>query len=260
MLGATKCNSINQSMLNWTKKGRSLITSVVVAIASLTGNSTRVNSLPEPTKLAQGGTNTINVFLTAEPGSNINLRSGPGLEFAVLNRAEVGQTVTTFELQQPQEATWYRVRVDASGAQGWVRSDLLVWGIDEIPSSCHRALASARGQINGLRNVSLESTQFAPAHPSAPDQRPQEILFFFTGTGKSNIFVSPQFTLAISTEMIRACNSASTVRFVADFPTPHDVDGLMNGKVRHFQCVDHDAATQLEWGDAICDHRGYLPS
>jgi N-acetylmuramoyl-L-alanine amidase len=54
-------------------------------------------------------------------GSVVNVRKGPGLNFAVVAKAQAGQEVETLE----KSGDWLKVRLNSGGTEGWVHKSLV---------------------------------------------------------------------------------------------------------------------------------------
>jgi hypothetical protein len=65
--------------------------------------------------------------------SNANLRSGPGVAYAVIVSLPKGTAITV--LESNQDSTWFRVEVVSSGKTGWLSAQLVTYAfdVDSIP-------------------------------------------------------------------------------------------------------------------------------
>ena len=117
----------------WTQYRRGLMATVVIlssfTLISPTIAQTRLAQNPFGREMSQ-----CRAVLKAEDlDSRINLRSGPGVEYAKVGYGLVGDRVFVLT-QGPPEVDyekdsegygWYRVGFPRSGAKGWIREDFL---------------------------------------------------------------------------------------------------------------------------------------
>jgi len=64
-------------------------------------------------------------LMSSEPGSRINLRSGPSTSTAARGYGFMGDPVQLLRSAQGSDGLWYYVKFEKSGAEGWVRSDFV---------------------------------------------------------------------------------------------------------------------------------------
>ncbi len=83
------------------------------ATAEPNGLGTALNP-PQPAQL-----------ISSEPGSRINLRSGPSTSTAAKGYGLMGDPVQLLRSAQGSDGLWYYVKFEKSGAEGWVRSDFV---------------------------------------------------------------------------------------------------------------------------------------
>lgn len=196
--------------------------------------------------------------LTAEPGSQINVRTGPGSQHPAQHYGLAGDRVAILgSAFEPCGSTvscreWHQVRFLQSGAVGWVRGDFLVQGTPPLSDACHRQLAEERTRLNGVRNGFLGAIYLASSGVSPYRDRPHEMTFRLGGQGQASVLSSPQFMRNMGDRLIQACGSVSAVRYASDASGWHDIYGLINGQVTGFTCVDIDAARDLRWGEYYC--------
>jgi hypothetical protein len=60
--------------------------------------------------------------------ANANLRTGPGVVYAVVVSLTKGTKITV--LEQDPESTWFRIEVDSTGQTGWVSISLVTFDFD----------------------------------------------------------------------------------------------------------------------------------
>ncbi|WP_232251517.1 SH3 domain-containing protein [Oscillatoria acuminata] len=85
-------------------------------------------------------------LLTTTQGSQINIRSGPGIQQSSLHYGVVGDRVEILDSQRENPSDiyslhWHRVRFVESGAVGWVRGDFLIQTPDSVSNACHQSLS-----------------------------------------------------------------------------------------------------------------------
>lgn len=196
--------------------------------------------------------------LTAEPGSRINVRTGPSTQHTAQHYGLAGDRVAILESAfEPCGSAlscrqWHRVRFLQSGAVGWVRGDFLVQGTPPLSDGCHRQLAEERNRLNGVSNGFLSAIYLAPSEASPYRDRPHELTFQLGGQGQESVLSSPQFMRNMGDRLIQSCGSVSAVRYASNASGWHDIYGLINGQVRGFTCVDLDLARDLRWGEYYC--------
>lgn|GEM_PF-5756725 len=71
----------------------------------------------------QGSTSALQVAHVTSTAASVNLRSGPGQDYAVIQTVPNGTEVTITDANEDQ--TWLRVRLD-DGAEGWISAVLLI--------------------------------------------------------------------------------------------------------------------------------------
>ncbi|MGD1906565.1 MAG: SH3 domain-containing protein [Leptolyngbyaceae cyanobacterium] len=190
--------------------------------------------------------------LTASPDSVVNLRSGPGTDFAVVSTGLPGEAVTILETHQKEGSSWHRVQFEGSGTVGWARADLVLEGGIPVSDRCHGELAAARAELNAVPEGFLRAI-YIGYDEQAPANRPVSLLFFLGGPGQASVLSSPQFMLSLSQEVIDDCGSISSVRFGSDSSGWHDIYGLVGGEVTGFTCVGLHPEQELEWGEFFCE-------
>ncbi len=88
-------------------------------------------SAPTPTEPGVGGTGTaINPpqaaqLIAAEPGSQINLRTEPSTSSTAKGYGLIGDPVQLLRSVEGSDGTWYYVKFEKSGAEGWIRGDFI---------------------------------------------------------------------------------------------------------------------------------------
>ena len=210
---------------------------------------------PWTTSVAQA--NELGV-LTAEPGSRVNVRTGPGTHYTAQHYGLAGDRVAILGSEfEPCDSPlscrqWYRVRFLQSGAVGWVRGDVLVQGTAPLSETCHRQLAEERTRINSVRNGFLSAIYLAPSEASPYRDRPHEITFQLGGMGQESVLSSPQFMRNMGDRLIQHCGSVSAVRYGSNASGWQDIYGLINGQVTGFTCVDMGLSRDLRWGEYYC--------
>lgn len=64
-------------------------------------------------------------LISSEPGSRINLRTGPSTSTAAKGYGFMGDPVQLLRSLQGSDGLWYYVKFEKSGAEGWIRSDFV---------------------------------------------------------------------------------------------------------------------------------------
>jgi hypothetical protein len=64
-------------------------------------------------------------LIAAQPGARINLRSQPSTDSTAKGYGLVGDPVMLLRSTQGSDGTWYYVKFEQSGAEGWIRSDFI---------------------------------------------------------------------------------------------------------------------------------------
>lgn len=197
-------------------------------------------------------------LLTADPESQVNVRTGPGTRYRTQHYGLAGDRVaildSAFETcDSPLSCRqWHRVRFVQSGAVGWVRGDVLVQGVAALDGTCHRQLAEERTRLNNVSNGFLSAIYLAPEPISPYRDRPYELTFQLGGMGQESVLSSPQFMRTMGDRLIQACGSVSAVRYASNASGWHDIYGLINDQVTGFTCVDMGLSRDLRWGEYYC--------
>lgn len=66
-------------------------------------------------------------LLANDPGSQINIRSGPGTNYSVAHYGYAGDYVDVINERVVNGYRWYYVEFPASKARGWVRGDFITY-------------------------------------------------------------------------------------------------------------------------------------
>lgn len=96
-----------------------------------TGPETGNTPTPSPPEPGVGGIGTaVNPpeeaqLIAAQPGSQINLRSQPTTSSDSKGYGLVGDPVMLLRSATASDGTWYFVKFDESGAEGWIRGDFI---------------------------------------------------------------------------------------------------------------------------------------
>jgi hypothetical protein len=86
---------------------------------------------PSPPEPGVGGTGqAVNPpqsaqLIASEPGAQINLRSQPTTSSTARGYGVVGDPVQLLRTAQGSDGTWYFVKFERSGAEGWIRGDFI---------------------------------------------------------------------------------------------------------------------------------------
>jgi len=98
-------------------------------------------SNPNPSPAGYSG--STNATIAGEPGQK-NIRSGPGLEYSIIQNADSGDRVQVIETKRNSDNfLWYRIYFPESGADGWIAGNLLaVDGQQTLPPPKPPSLSS----------------------------------------------------------------------------------------------------------------------
>ncbi len=196
-------------------------------------------------------------LLTANPGSQINIRSGPGIEYSALHYGVVGDRVEILDSQHenssdPYGRRWHRVRFVESRAVGWVRGDFLLQTNESFSNACHQNLSQTTNNINNIRNAFLSEIVVRNNSLSPVQGRPNELVLVVGGTRQDVILSSGDFMQNISESLIQNCETVSSIKTASNNSGWHHVFGLINGRVQAFECVDAAPGVKLKWGQYFC--------
>ncbi len=231
---------------------------VLGAVAGLSGAKNPSSSLPSSdlpsSYLAQSVERGL---LTTTQGSQINIRSGPGIEYNSLHYGIVGDRVEILDSQRENTSDiysrrWHRVRFVESGAVGWVRGDLLLQTPDSVSNACHQSLTEVKNNINNVRNAFLYGIIVENNSLSPVRGKPNELVLVVGGPGEDSILSSSELMQTISEQLIQHCGTISSVKIASNNSGWHHVFGLINDRVQPFECVDTGPGNQLRWGQYYC--------
>ena len=96
-------------------------------------------------------------LIADQPESRINLRSGPSTDSAAKGYGLVGDPVQLLRSTKASDGTWYFVKFEQSGAEGWIRGDFINTEGRAKPLGDR---AAQSGQCEGL----LEALVFTAYH------------------------------------------------------------------------------------------------
>ncbi len=112
---------------------------------------------PPPTPAEPGGVGTVLTppkpaqLISSEPGSRINLRSGPSTSTAAKGYGFMGDPVQLLRSTQGSDGLWYYVKFEKSGAEGWIRSDFINTSGRAQPLASRAAQSSqCQGRLESL--------------------------------------------------------------------------------------------------------------
>jgi hypothetical protein len=90
-------------------------------------------------------------LIAAEPGSKINLRSQPSTTSSAKGYGLVGDPVRLLRSAEGSDGTWYYVKFEKSGAEGWIRGDFINTAGRATPlSSQASASQTCDGQMEAM--------------------------------------------------------------------------------------------------------------
>jgi len=122
-----------QAMLIIQNTGYAAMTQTAMPTATVNTPTPRATVTPLPTSTPPF-TPTVIKTPTATPlpvavlNANANLRSGPGVVYAVIVSLTSGTKVTV--LEKDPDSTWFRVKVDSTGQTGWVSISVVNYNFD----------------------------------------------------------------------------------------------------------------------------------
>ncbi|MCT7967064.1 SH3 domain-containing protein [Laspinema sp. D1] len=227
------------------------------AVAELSWAKNPSSSLPSshlPSSVAQSAEMGV---LTTTQGSQINIRSGPGIEYSALHYGVVGDRVQILDSQRENSSDiysrrWHQVRFVESGAVGWVRGDFLIQTKDSVSNTCHQSLSQAQNQVNNVRNAFLSGILVETNSLSPVRGKPNELVLVVGGPGEDAILSSGELMQTISERLIQNCGTISSVKIASNNSGWHHVFGLINGRVQIFDCIDAGPGNQQQWGQYFC--------
>ncbi|MCT7960873.1 SH3 domain-containing protein [Laspinema sp. D1] len=227
------------------------------AVAGLSWAENPSSSLPSsdvPSPRVQSVTMGL---LTTTQGSQINIRSGPGIEHRSLHYGVVGDRVEILDSQRENSSDiysrrWHRVRFVESGAVGWVRGDFLIQTTDSVSNTCHQSLSQAKNQVNNVRNAFLSGILVETNSLSPVRGKPNELVLLVGGPGDDAILSSSELMQNLSEPLIQNCGTISSVKISSNNSGWHHVFGLINGRVQIFDCIDAGPGNQQRWGQYYC--------
>ncbi|MCT7987163.1 SH3 domain-containing protein [Laspinema olomoucense] len=196
-------------------------------------------------------------LLTTTQGSQINIRSGPGIEYSALHYGVVGDRVEILDSQRENSSdiysrSWHRVRFVESGAVGWVRGDFLIQTTDSVSNTCHQSLSQVKNTLNNVPNTLVSGIIIENNSLSPLTTRPNELVLMVSGPGQRTILSSGELMQNISESLIQNCGTISSVKIASNNSGWHHVFGLINGRVQTFECIDAGPGSQQRWGQYFC--------
>jgi hypothetical protein len=196
-------------------------------------------------------------LLTTNQGSQINIRSGPGIQQSSLHYGVVGDRVEILDSQRENSSDiysrrWHRVRFVESGAIGWVRGDFLIQTPNSISNACHQSLFQARNNIINTQNAFLYGLKVENNSLSPVRGKPNELVLVVGGPGEDTLLSSGELMQTLSEQLIQNCGTVSSVRIASNNSGWHHVFGLINGRVQIFDCIDAGPGNTLRWGQYFC--------
>ncbi len=131
----------------------------------------------------------------------------------------------------------------------------------ETGKSCEAAINAAKERIERGRNITVKISvrDNSKAYSDHPSSRPDDVglvlVGSITGSDADSVMSSPVFQKAIATEIIRSCNSISSVTFNKNLTGWSSTIGLMSdGTIQPFKCYEFDQGRRdLPWGFQNCD-------
>jgi len=199
------------------------------------------------------------VLYADEPGSQINLRSAPTTQSASPSYGIPGDKVETLRAVKGADGyTWYYIRFDRSGAEGWVRGDLIRFLTSTDPSKQHcQAALMVKQRFETKYKVTvtyLVRSDISNVSVDAPKGRTNLYVFAMEGSAVASLLRSSQVLTAAAREVIQGCDQIGLVSFGLDQTDDVGSYGLFpDGRIRPFRCVEPDAnRRQIQWGQTFC--------
>ncbi|MBD1936745.1 hypothetical protein [Microcoleus sp. FACHB-68] len=127
----------------------------------------------------------------------------------------------------------------------------------ETKESCELGILNAKNRIEEGRDITVITNVIdaSKKYPDHPDNRPRIVMIAVDGIAADSIMVSPVFRRAITSEIIKSCNSVGAVTFNRYQTSWLITVGLMkDGSIQNFQCLLKDRRTaRPSWGEEWCD-------
>jgi hypothetical protein len=231
---------------------------VLGAVAGLSGAKNPSASLPSSDLPSFYLAQSVEMgLLTTTQGTQINIRSGPGIEYRSLHYGLVGDRVEILDSQRENPSDiyshpWHQVRFVESGAVGWIRGDFLIQTNDSVSNACHQSLSQTKNNLNNVRNAFLYGIKVENNPLSPVRGKPNELVLILGGPGEDTILSSGELMQTISEQLIENCGTVSSVKIASNNSGWHHVLGLINGRVQTFDCIDAGPGNQLRWGQYFC--------
>lgn len=126
-------------------------------------------------------------------------------------------------------------------------------------SKCNAAIQASNKQIDKGREVVVRTRVYITPESSRNanylTKRPLAYTFSLGGNAASGVMNSPQLMQSISSDIINACSSVSSVSFSVSETDWTVIYGLFeHGQVKRFQCLKEDLlpAKKVHWGYFQC--------
>lgn len=195
-----------------------------------------------------------------DSGSRINVRSAPSTQAPTLHYGLTGDTVEVLRNVTGEEGyKWYFVRFKISGAEGWIREDLIQLGSNYSNKTnanldCNNAITDAKRQIEKVNVRIINVSKYNHKYLYHPEGRSLGLNIIMEGRLINSIWNSPAFLTNVSKNIIMNCSSIGLINFARHKSDVSITYGIYNNRVVEFECHEADRRIKYhpKWGEVIC--------
>jgi hypothetical protein len=127
---------------------------------------------------------------------------------------------------------------------------------EQVRKSCETAIADGKSRIDRGRDiiVTTDIADHSEIYPNHPNGRPLFVTISVDGNAADSVMSSPVFQKAITSEIIKSCNSVGAVTFGRQQTDWSITFGMMSdGAIESFECIDFDPeGNRPLWGQQVC--------